>query len=230
MPQRSKIIELRALLEQRHGTPTRLDAVPAERQRTGIISFDTALGGGLPRGALTELVRPAANMGAALLIAVLIAKAAEKNRFVALVDGTDSFDATALTAQALSCLLWVRCARNTNRLLRATELLCRDGQMSLIVSDATDLPATELHQFGSPTIWHRLGRCLESSSGSCLVVTSRTMVGSAAHTRLVLRSSHPFAALGWETATLLPTLQFEVARRREERFVTAPNLAALRSA
>src|SRR4051794_40997055 len=77
---------------------------------TGIAEIDAATGG-LPRGALTEIVGPASSGRTSLLHSIL-ARAAARDEVCALVDAEDAFcphDA-ASSGAALDRLLWVRCA------------------------------------------------------------------------------------------------------------------------
>src|SRR5215831_19800123 len=91
----NKIIDLRKLLAERF-PPRQMGIVAATRLITGCCFFDQALGGGLPTGAITELISPGVSAGSASLIYVLLQAAARNCNFVALIDGWDSFDACAL--------------------------------------------------------------------------------------------------------------------------------------
>src|SRR5690242_2316359 len=86
----AKLVDLRKLLAERfpHAPPRE-----ATRLFTGLPVLDEATGGGLPRGAITELISPRLSAGSALLIHALINCAYRDNYFVALIDGRDSFDA-----------------------------------------------------------------------------------------------------------------------------------------
>ncbi len=75
----------------------------------GIPEID-AITGGLPRGALTEIVGPASSGRTSLLIS-LLAKMTANDEVCALVDAQDSFDPRSARAAGveLKRLLWVRC-------------------------------------------------------------------------------------------------------------------------
>jgi recombination protein RecA len=76
---------------------------------TGIAAVD-ALTGGLPRGALTEIVGPASSGRTSLLLSVL-AQATTRQESCVLVDASDAFDPESAVAAGvdLKRLLWVRC-------------------------------------------------------------------------------------------------------------------------
>src|SRR5437763_14421836 len=98
--------------------PPAPDLVP-----TGIPDIDSATGG-LPRGALTEIVGPASSGRTSLLHSIL-AGAAARDEVCALVDAEDAFSPhDAATAGAdLHPLLWVRSSHNAAPALTATDLL-----------------------------------------------------------------------------------------------------------
>jgi recombination protein RecA len=76
---------------------------------TGIAQLDT-LAGGLPRGALTEVVGPASSGRTSIVLAALAAAIAREEA-CALVDASDAFDPRTASAAGvdLKRLLWVRC-------------------------------------------------------------------------------------------------------------------------
>ncbi len=86
----AKIIDLRKLLAERFPHPA---VTATTRLVTGLPFLDQATtGGGLPRGAITELISPRTSAGSASLTNALIHGANRDNYFVALIDGRDSFD------------------------------------------------------------------------------------------------------------------------------------------
>src|SRR5438477_3749269 len=111
MATRGKIIDLRKLLAERF--PHAPSVAPACLV-TGLSFLDQAIGGGLPKGAITELISPRISAGSASLVHMLL-QAAHRNRyFLALIDGRDSFDPSASGELGNSCLhhlLWVRCTK-----------------------------------------------------------------------------------------------------------------------
>src|ERR1051325_8888792 len=104
----ANIIQLRQLLAEKFpGRSTRAGDRPARTQcwTTGLAAVDEPLHGGLPRSALTEIVVERPGSGGARLLGSLLRRAAGEGRFVALVDGHDSFDVTQFPGEVLSRLL-----------------------------------------------------------------------------------------------------------------------------
>ena len=178
-----KIIDLRNLLAIRFPQAPMLVGT---RLVTGLASFDQAIGGGLPKGAITELISPRGNAGSASLIHVFIHGAYRDKYFVALIDGRDSFDACALATSILRQLLWMRCT-NALEAVKAADLLLRDGNFPLVIVDLILNSPEELRKIPQTT-WYRLQRLVESVPTACLVLTRYEMVGSA-QLKLVLENS-----------------------------------------
>jgi recombination protein RecA len=89
-----------------------LDILPApDMVHFGIPSLD-ALTGGVPRGALTEIVGPASSGRTSVMFA-LMAEITRRQEVCALVDVTDSFDPASAEAAGvdLKRTLWVRCGK-----------------------------------------------------------------------------------------------------------------------
>src|SRR5438477_9768558 len=83
-----KLAKLRHLLAERFPTPTR---APGRLLATGIRAIDEATGG-LPLGAVTEVVASAPSAGSHLLLGQLLGVTRSSRARVALVDSTNSFD------------------------------------------------------------------------------------------------------------------------------------------
>src|SRR3954471_4020597 len=112
------------LLDQllRDGKLHRAPAISPREARplpTGFAPLDAALGGGLARGQLHEIVGPAGAGGTALVRAAL-ASATLLGEICALIDPGDAFD-PAPCGMDLERLLWVR-PRDPVQALRAAEI------------------------------------------------------------------------------------------------------------
>src|SRR5438132_6748240 len=118
-----KIVDLRNLLAERFPHPS---CTTAKRLMTGLHFVDEPICGGLPRGAITELISPGTSAGSASLIHALVEAAHRDNYFVALIDGRDSFDPCGLNNTSLRHLLWVRCSE-ASEAIKAADLLLRDA-------------------------------------------------------------------------------------------------------
>ena len=170
----AKIIDLRKLLAERFPHPA---VTTATRLFTGLPFLDQPTGGGLPRGALTELISPRTSTGSASLIHALIHGAYRDSYFVALIDGRDSFDPCGLDNDFLRCLLWIRCSK-ASEAIKAADLLLRDGNFPFVIVDLVLNSPEELHKIPQTT-WYRLQRLVELAPVACLVLTRYEMVGSA---------------------------------------------------
>ena len=178
MAARADIIDLRKLLAGRF--PRRRTDAETRRHpnalSTGVPRLDDVLGGGLAPGEITELVGAGPGSGSAQIIHALLRHAAEAGRFLALVDGADSFDVDAAPEACLSRLLWVRC-RQADEALQAADLLLRDRNFPLVVLDLKLNPASQLRRLPG-NVWHRFGRLLEQHHSTLLVVTAQPLVSS----------------------------------------------------
>ena len=220
----TNIIELRQLLAERFpGLRTRAEELSTARHAvwpTGLPQVDSVLRGGFPKGALAEMVAERRGSGSALLMASLIRRGLNENKFVVVIDGQDSLDVTQL-GEDLSRLLWVRC-HSTEETLKAADLLLRDGNLPLVLLDLATNPAVQLRKIPATT-WYRFQRLIEQTSAICVVMTPRVMVAPA-QVRITLRSRFSLKALEREPEELLSELKVDVSEARrfgEEREVEA---------
>jgi recA bacterial DNA recombination protein len=182
MPASGKIIDLRKLLAERF---PHAPAAPATRLAT-LPVLDESTAGGLPRGAITELISARTSGGSASIIHALLHAAHRDNYFLALIDGRDSFDPCGLNTASLRHLLWVRCSK-ASEAIKAADLLLRDGNFPLVIIDLVLNSAEELRKIPH-TNWYRLQRLVELAPTACLVLNRYEMVGSA-QLKLVLEKS-----------------------------------------
>src|ERR1044071_4380131 len=179
----AKIIDLRKLLAERFPHPV---VTTGTRLITGLPFREQPTGGGLPRGAITELISPRTSAGSASLIQALIHGAYRDDYFLALIDGRDSFDPCGLDNLLLRHLFWVRC-NQASEVIKAADLLLRDGNFPLVIVDLVLNAPEELRKIPQ-TNWYRLQRLVEVVPTACLVLSRYEMVGSA-QLKLVLENS-----------------------------------------
>jgi len=173
----SKIIDLRNLLAERFPQPF---TPPVLRVATGLPAIDDAIEGGFPKSAITELSSPQVSAGSALLLYALLQSAQRAGNFLALVDGRDSFDPSALGGvgnRRLRNLLWVRCTKVLDA-IKAADLLLRDGNFPLVVLDLVLNASSELRKIPQ-TSWYRLQRLVETAPTAFLVLTRASIISSA---------------------------------------------------
>jgi hypothetical protein len=211
---RKDLAELRRQLAERFPTAAR---PPGRALSTGISAIDDATGG-LPLGAVTEIVCTAPSCGSQLFLGQLLAVTRTTRTRVGLIDATDAFDPDSFSADLLTHLVWVRCPTDTPAsakitatalALQAADLLARDANLGLVVLDLRYAPAADLRRIPGPQ-WYRFQRAVEPTDLAFVVLTPRPSVPSAQF-RLVLHISHDQTAFARErpvlTAPLSPTFQ-----------------------
>lgn len=170
-----------AALLDRLGRPggVRLGAAhrTAERLSTGLAPLDAALGGGLPRGRITELVGPpsAGRTGVACAVAATATRAGET---IAWVDPADALDpeGAAGAGLVLDRTLWIRPRRPGDE-RRAAELVLRAGGFGLVVLDLDERASRAAPDTAAVA---RLARAAEATRSTLLVVAPRSTAGSFA--------------------------------------------------
>jgi len=198
------VIDLRKLLAARfpHPSPPATTVLS-----TGIKFLDQIAGGGLPKSAITELITLKQSAGSASLIHALLRSAQHDQHFIALIDGSDSFDPGSSNNAALQHLLWIRC-RKAFDAVKAADLLLRDGNFPLVIIDLVLNSLEELRKIPQ-TSWYRLQRLVEAVPTACLIIDRQGMVASA-QLKIVLENSWTLAALENENAT--SNLRFRTQR------------------
>jgi recombination protein RecA len=150
---------------------------------TGVAVLD-ALTGGLPRGALSEIVGSASSGRTGVMLATL-AEATLRREMCALVDASDSFDPVSATAAGLDLnrLLWVRCSQHSNlyshkpraalgrleQVLKVTDLLLQAGGFGMVVLDLGDIPVESARRVPL-TSWFRFRRAVEPTATVLLLI------------------------------------------------------------
>src|SRR5438132_5268814 len=190
------IIDLRKALSERF--PQR-PAPAASVLTTGLSFLDQSSGGGLPKSAITELITPRRSAGSASLIHALLQSAQRDRHFVALIDGSDSFDPGSSDNSALRHLLWIRC-RKAFDAIKAADFLLRDGNFPLLIVDLVLNSTEELRKIPQ-TSWYRLQRLVEAVPTACLVINRQSLVSSA-QLKIVLENSWNLVALEDMTSNL----------------------------
>ncbi len=180
---------------------------PDDEQAVGALdlpAFDRSVGGGWPRGQLSELVGPASSGRTSLWLRTLAAATA-RGELVALVDVLDQFDVASAVAAGvdLTRLLWIRGHVVTNpglcrdrnqrameQAIKALTLLLQAAAMGVVVFDAGDAPLETLKRLPFTT-WLRLQRMVEGSQTVCLLVGGEPMARSAAGLSVRVGASAP---------------------------------------
>ena len=194
------------------GPRVRLGGLPAEtlaRCPTGIPELDRLLGGGFPRGRLTEIAGPGPSCGRTSLALTLLAEATRAGEVVAVADGADAFDPASAQAAGvvLERVLWMR-ARQHREALRGAERLLEARGFAVVLLDL-GTPGPRL----AAASWLRLAQAVAATSTALVVLSLARAAGAAAELALELA---PLRACFTGTPALLEALETEIAlvRRR----------------
>ena len=173
---------------------------------TGLSVLDGRLGGGLPRGHLSEIVGPR-SAGRTSLLLHLAAATTRRGELVALVDALDTLDPASAAAAGvdISRLLWIRghvvahpgfCRDLNQRALeqavKALGLVLQAGNFGLVALDVGDAPATAVRRLPFTT-WLRLQRMVEGSQTMCVLAGNEPMSRSSAGLSIRLQAGGPGA-------------------------------------
>ena len=169
--------QLREKFPQAHGLRPEAGPVQMVAMPFTVASF--------PAGAISEVVPGGAGAGVLLLLAGLLGEPSEVSPHpeLVLVDGADGFDPASFPGNACSRLLWVRC-RSASAMLKATDWLVRDGNVPVVLLDASGLARRDLVALPA-SAWWRLKQAAEAS-GCRLVVLAPFPLVTSAGLRLVL--------------------------------------------
>jgi hypothetical protein len=183
----------------------------------GVPGIDDALGGGLPRGKLTELVG-ARSSGRMSLALGALAEAQQAGELVAMVDAADAFDPASAQAAGvvLPRLLWVR-PTGLVAALKAADRVLDAGGFGLLVLYLAGMPGSSggrllvARHLGRPgferaqpgpernlegernrgsigsPVWARLQQRAEKSGAAVLLVADHPLAGSFAVATLEAR-------------------------------------------
>lgn len=160
---------------------------PAELLSSGIPQIDSFTGGGLPRGAITEIFGPASSGRTSFMLSAL-AHATTRDEVCAIVDTSNVFDPHSASHAEISLerLLWIRCDNNLEHAFKATDLLLQGGGFGLVMLDLADVPIKDARRIIS-SWWYRFRRTLESTPTVLVVIAEESCAKSCAALALELK-------------------------------------------
>ena len=227
-------LQIERSLERRF--PAALTPVPRavrDAAATGIAEVDAHLEGGLPVGAISELIGPQSSGRTSLALAFVARRTAEGGA-CAWVDVSDAFDPESAAANGvvLPQLLWVRCRdaaapvprtapvkprtgkagvwTRLDQALRAVDLLLQAGGFAAIVLDLGDMAREHANRIPLAT-WFRFRQAADRVRCSLVVLGNAAYAQSAAVLALECRPLHATTA----GESVVRGFRFEVQRRRE---------------
>ena len=160
---------------------------PAEVLSSGITQIDSFTGGGLPRGAITEIFGPASSGRTSFMLSAM-AHATTHEEVCALVDTSNVFDPDSASQAKINLerLLWIRCANNLEHAFKATDLLLQGGGFGLVMLDLGDVPIKDAKRIIS-SWWYRFRRTLEATPTVLVVIAEESCAKSCASLALELK-------------------------------------------
>ena len=179
-----------------------------ETVSTGIAEVDELLEGGLPAGAISEIIGPEST-GRTTLALSFVAQRTAAGQVCAWVDADDAFDPESAAANGIHLpqLLWVRCRKpgttsrqrssakpfaQLDQALRATDLLLQAGGFAAIILDLGDTAFEHARRIPLAT-WFRFRQAADRARTSLVVVARQ-----AAHS--------PAQPLRWNVLPCVPLL------------------------
>jgi RecA/RadA recombinase len=202
-----KIIELRKVLAEQFPRQTAAGSLFIP---TGWLPLDSLLGGGLLKGAITQLLIPNISSGGAIVLHRIIEAMQDLSRHVALIDSRDCFEPAA----DHPLLLWIRC-NNVLQALKATDLILRDGNLSLVILDFKESQEKELRKIPG-SAWYRFQRITEENRNALLTITRHPLVTSAQITISTIRRLC-IDDLSTQRTDLAKSISLEIARLRTQQ-------------
>jgi len=180
--------EIESEIASRFGSAFKLhEKRPAEVISTGLGEVDSFIGGGLPRGSITEVFGPASSGRTSFMLSAL-AQATERQEVCALVDTNNAFDPKSASHAEINFerLLWIRCANHLEHAFKSTDLLLQGGGFGLIVLDLGDVAARDAKRIIS-SWWYRFRRTVENTPTALVVIAQESCVRSCATLTLELK-------------------------------------------
>jgi hypothetical protein len=159
------------------------------RLATGLPEVDQILGGGLPRGRLSEIHGPASSGRTSLWLA-LVAGVTCGGECAAVIDRTDAFDPASARAAGVDLprVLWARAPGHVEALRCAERLLGTEG-FPLVVLDLGGNGNDNGRKVGE-TAWLRLARRAARTRTALVLVTGERLAGSHAEVALEMQREH----------------------------------------
>lgn len=205
-------------------------ALPLDFCPTGILRLDARLGGGFPRGRLSELCG-APSSGRTSLATTLLAETLARGSLAAWIDPADAFDPVSAAAclavrsgggeggenEALRRLLWVR-ARSEKEAIRSAARILQTEGFELVVLDLAHARGRAPHGSESTireASWLRLARLAAHGKSALVVLSNTPQAGSRAE--LVLEMQRRSARFSGPPALLDALETTAVLRRHRSR-------------
>lgn len=153
---------------------------------TGIAPLDEALGGGLPRGRIVEVVG-ARSSGRLSLTLSLLSAALRSGEPVALIDAADALDPRAFHPDDRSRVLWIR-PPDALAAMKCADLLLDAGGFALVAIYLVGVGTAGRRDHARERQHAQRERDPAHTTSESVRVTGRQGIGSAAWTRIAQRA------------------------------------------
>jgi KaiC/GvpD/RAD55 family RecA-like ATPase len=208
-------MQVEAALEHKIPSALTVAARPLpELVATGIAELDAAIGGGIPRGAVTEICGSTSSGRTSVLLS-LLARVTQREESVAIVDASDAFhpESAEIAGVDLKRVLWVRCQKSAvshqlpenssawrvvsgekkqtlarvEQVLKATDLLLQSGGFGLIVVDLGNIRGESARRVPLTT-WFRFRRAIENTPTAMVILEQEPYAKTCASLVMELRA------------------------------------------
>jgi hypothetical protein len=186
------ILQLRSELQARFDVPFGVAKDRGNKHlATGVAAIDRLLGGGVPRGTLTEICGTESSGRTALAFA-LLGESTRRGECCAWIDAAGVFDPASAVEMGtdLERVLWVDCGGSAENALKSTDLLIQAGGFGLVVLDLADTPARDARRI-SLASWFRLRHAAERTGAALVAVERETHARSCSALRIGMKRRQP---------------------------------------
>lgn len=159
--------------------------------KTGLPTLDAVLGGGIPRGQVSEIFGSTSSGRTGLLLS-LMAGVTSAGQLGAWVDGADRLDPASAHAAGveLGRLFWLRGNGNIGEILSATATLAGSGLFELIVLDLLGIASRDVGRLPNTT-WLRLQRMIETSTTALVLLGDHHIAHGPEGASLLMSAARP---------------------------------------
>jgi len=164
-----------------------------DRSPTGLAHVDRLLGGGFPRGRLSEIAGPPSS-GRTSLALSLLAEITSTGRLAAWIDGADAFDAASAASAGvdLDRVLWIRPSARPEALRCADHVLTAGGFDGVFLDLAGSVEAGSRPLSPLPvSAWTRLRKTTAAAEATLVILVQERMAGSFADLAVELEEARP---------------------------------------
>ena len=153
---------------------------------TGFPQIDQLLGGGFPRGCLSEITGPPSS-GRTSLALTLLAETTRSGALAAVIDRADTFDPSSAVSSGvdLDQVLWVR-APAMREALRCAERLLQTEGFPLVLLDLIESQPSESRAI-QRAAWVRLSRLAAGTRSALVLLSQERLAGPQAEITLAMQ-------------------------------------------